>query len=437
MDIKRFFLWLISLTVFLFIGLSNINAWVKLVLLLLLSAVFTNYMRKSKDFQGEYVFLLYRINAAIKIIEKVAQTLKPFLFYLIDTFLITSFGLYGAWWLYKNKKEQIPSLGIKTILGLILLIILAFISVFSFSTLQTYSQLSGKPKSPSIASQIVLILLGLYGGITLSLITSATSTLFNILSNVKESPSVTVLIPGINLPLVEGLVALGIIVFFHELMHGVSAILSGIRVKSGGLVLFGPLPIGGFVEPEEKELERAKPLDRARVIAAGISGNFVLSILFFLLLFVFHNLSISYAYSSCVVIKGNSLIKEGTEIYSINGKEGCPIPLPKNSTVLLETSKGNISARTNENGLLGIIVKINDKRSPFTAKYSVPWISFLRDILLLTFSLNLLVGLMNLLSIPLLDGHHLSRDLFSKPIFLALSLLSTLSLLILVAPYFL
>lgn len=94
-------------------------------------------------------------------------------------------------------------------------------------------------------------------------------------------------LPGINpyLPIVDGWVALIVAMVVHEGAHGVVARSLGFPVKASGLLLLLFLPIGAFVEVDETALKAAKARDSGRILAAGASVNFVLGVIFLLLLF--------------------------------------------------------------------------------------------------------------------------------------------------------
>jgi len=80
-------------------------------------------------------------------------------------------------------------------------------------------------------------------------------------------------------------VAVGIIALTHELAHGIIARLTNIPVLSTGIyavLLF----FGAFVEPDEKEFEKAPTLNKLRMLAAGSSTNLVTALLVTLLLTV-------------------------------------------------------------------------------------------------------------------------------------------------------
>ncbi len=87
-------------------------------------------------------------------------------------------------------------------------------------------------------------------------------------------------IPGFNpmLPLSYGIVALVFAMVVHELGHGIQARVNGMRVESSGL-LYGVVPLGAFVEPNEEDLTNAPRKAQMDVYAAGITVNTVFAII--------------------------------------------------------------------------------------------------------------------------------------------------------------
>jgi membrane-associated protease RseP (regulator of RpoE activity) len=109
-----------------------------------------------------------------------------------------------------------------------------------------------------------------------------------LVSNVRTiSPLANFLLPGINpyLPLSVWL-AIVVAVFIHEASHGIVARNVGMKVKAAGVVLLGFLPIGAFVEVDDKELKQSRSRDSLRVLAAGSGINFVVGIACLLLLII-------------------------------------------------------------------------------------------------------------------------------------------------------
>ena len=92
-------------------------------------------------------------------------------------------------------------------------------------------------------------------------------------------------IPGINpmLPLVYGWIGLIIAMVFHELAHGMQSRANDIDIDSTGL-LYAVVPIGAFVEPNEEQIEKADRKARFHLYAAGITMNFVIAMVMFILM---------------------------------------------------------------------------------------------------------------------------------------------------------
>ena len=93
-------------------------------------------------------------------------------------------------------------------------------------------------------------------------------------------------IPGINpyIPLLDGWAALIVAMIIHEGAHGVVARSLGYPVKSSGLLFLLVIPIGAFVEVDEKALKAAPARDSLRILAGGAGVNFIAGIVFLILL---------------------------------------------------------------------------------------------------------------------------------------------------------
>lgn len=93
-------------------------------------------------------------------------------------------------------------------------------------------------------------------------------------------PGAKLIIPGITIPLVEGLIALFSVLLVHESSHGYVMRAQDLRTKSTGLLLWIVIP-GAFVEQDDKQLQRAPLMKRLRVYAAGSFANVVFALLCF------------------------------------------------------------------------------------------------------------------------------------------------------------
>ena len=94
------------------------------------------------------------------------------------------------------------------------------------------------------------------------------------------------LIPGVTsfVPFWWPALALVFALVIHEYSHGIQARAHGMRLRSFGLLLVGPIPIGAFAEPEESEMDRAPRRDRMRLFAAGPSINILATYVILILL---------------------------------------------------------------------------------------------------------------------------------------------------------
>ncbi|MHC1635406.1 MAG: site-2 protease family protein [Candidatus Methanospirareceae archaeon] len=118
-----------------------------------------------------------------------------------------------------------------------------------------------------------------------------------------REPRNWLLIPGLNefIPLL-GWIGLIVAIIVHEFSHAILCIVEKVKVKSMGL-LVTLVPIGAFTEPDneqlfgvkdkkegvgekkEKGIKVASPLQRTRILSAGVTGNFFVAFLAFLLFF--------------------------------------------------------------------------------------------------------------------------------------------------------
>lgn len=100
-------------------------------------------------------------------------------------------------------------------------------------------------------------------------------------------PRMILAFPGINpiIPIGYGIIGLIVTMVFHELSHGIVSRHQGITVKSMGLLFF-IIPLGAFVEPDDREIESSGPSKRLRIEEAGAGMNMILGIVALLVLAV-------------------------------------------------------------------------------------------------------------------------------------------------------
>jgi membrane-associated protease RseP (regulator of RpoE activity) len=103
-------------------------------------------------------------------------------------------------------------------------------------------------------------------------------------------PSYYLAVPGVNplLPLeMAPEIVLGLLIglVVHEGGHGILCRVEDIEVDSLGLVFLSFVPMGAFVQPEEKSQRNANRGARARMFAGGVTNNFAVTAVFLILLF--------------------------------------------------------------------------------------------------------------------------------------------------------
>jgi membrane-associated protease RseP (regulator of RpoE activity) len=145
-------------------------------------------------------------------------------------------------------------------------------------------------------------------------------------------PANFLVIPGVNefLPLsVAPEIILGLLVglVVHEGGHGLLCRVENIEIRSMGVFLLALIPLGAFVEPDEQTQREASRGGRARMFAAGVTNNLVVSALTFALLFgpviasigVAPGVAVAGAYPGTPAAMGG--IDAGDRITAVDGTE--------------------------------------------------------------------------------------------------------------------
>jgi len=110
-------------------------------------------------------------------------------------------------------------------------------------------------------------------------------------------------IPGLNplLPFWYGVLGLIVAMVVHELSHGMQTRANDMRVDSTG-VLYGVVPLGAFVEPNEEDIRKSSRRAKLDLYSAGISANFITAaVTFFIFAFLMlGNVSSDYGDNAAV-----------------------------------------------------------------------------------------------------------------------------------------
>ena len=291
-----------------------------------------------------------------------------------------------------------------------------------------------------------------------------TWTLVAALPSVFQTPSVSLIIPGVEMPgspifipFIYGFIGLATVLVVHEFSHGVQSIGEKIPIKSIGLLLVAIIP-GAFVEPDEDKLKESKKTSRLRVYAAGSIANMSLALIAIILVSLF-SAAIPYYFDENGIEIGrvvsdspsDGILKEGMIIESIDN-----VKINNSTSYINEVSSfkpgDNVSVQTDQ-GTYSLVLDKNPSNESVgffglqankhyelkdSSLGSLPWVLFqLMEMFQWIFLLNLSVGLFNLLPIKPLDGGYMFEILLSyklkeehyKPIVNALSVVLAIIIL--------
>ncbi len=293
------------------------------------------------------------------------------------------------------------------------------------------------------------------------------------LITVPNSPSpLSPVLPGVRIPgvpegffvpFVQGIIAIFIIAVVHEFAHGVVALAHGVKVKSSGPAIIGPI-FAAFVEPDEEQLKKKSDVVNYSLFAAGTFSNIVLAfVVLFLLSAVFAPVSSAFFPEQGVVLKAvepgfpaaAAGLKPGMAIAAINSQ---PITSSRdavsalqfvrpNQTVVFGDGSGEFSVvagahpKNPQKGYFGIVME-SRVRNQGTAFFSA--FSWLQGLLGLLATLSFGIGLANMIPVGPIDGGKMLHLALSKikgeakasKTFGRLSLLLLLVILFLLSPIF-
>ncbi|MEW6329542.1 MAG: site-2 protease family protein, partial [Candidatus Micrarchaeota archaeon] len=391
-------------------------------------------LQKQLNLEGEWGLLLLRSYRGIEFIDRLARLNTRLWKGFADFGLVLGFGI-SSYFLFSRRERNLKLYLLSLVaLALIALFILPLVLPIAFSVISFPVDIYAEAQSNAAARvsvagfnlfQIGLILVLMLGGLCtigvaglllkgLSVTVSLIETLLgNVAALSTTAPGATFLLPGINLPLFEGIVALIVLLVVHEVSHGLLARIGNIKLKSSGVVLFGILPMGAFIDPDEKALRKKERMIQYRVLVAGSTANFITAVFTLVLLLAFLSahgsfkderviITGTYAYPARGNLTAGSTLLEvdGAEVSTLAQFNAIAANWKPNQTVSVLTSAGALSLITNSEGKLGVFAE-----QPY--KMGFTWLGPLYNILALVFVLNFLVGAVNLLPIPMFDGHRI------------------------------
>ncbi len=243
------------------IAYSDLALWPKVFgcLAVLVASGFAFHKMTGVD--SFFGLLMVRSLAGFDLMQAVAKHHPKFSRGITDFGATMAFGLPWGWRTFGLRKTGLHALGLLFLLG-----------ILSFTPL-----LLGLRAGLELVVAVTL-LFGFVGFGLLSLLSSA----YHVATVPGAPAGVQLLIPGVTLPW-ESIFAIAVIAIVHEVAHGVLAYVEKLKLKSSGVVLFGFLPVGAFVEPDEQKLD-ALPLEKKRrILVAGSTSNALFFVVFFFL----------------------------------------------------------------------------------------------------------------------------------------------------------
>ncbi len=417
------------------------------------SFLVTYIIKKTTPFETYFVGTIIKTKKPIVIFEKLSKH-KKVIDFMADLGLFLGFGALAVDFVHGRKKSGFQRAAI---------FVFSFLFLSGLLVLVDYL-LGGNISKSSIVGQSFFLLAASFGllgfsGFTLfALVLQGFEIVTKLFEGTKACPGVAPLIPGVEIPNVpitpplHAWLSLLIILVVHEAMHGITGIRHGFKVKSTGIILFGILPIGAFVEPDEKEIEKAEPKKALPFLSSGPAANlFVLFLsltLLFTLLIVFGFTTnhfypgVENNFNTGVVISGISeetelcgakypatakgVLFEGDIIKKINGYDVNNIPSlvsllqkdrfsEKEFLVQRGSEELTLKIKPNEIGQFGFMASAlnsNNEKLPESFLTYSSVVSLIVDFLYWLLLLNFLVATVNFIPMSPFDGGRIAQIIF-------------------------
>jgi len=345
-----------------------------------------------------------------------------------------------------GKKEERKKLALTLLLSL------------AFSFLLAAGSFSAKTDLLSDPRFLILLASGLAGGLALQSVVLLAISALNIFTVPNAPAGAQLLIVGVTVPW-EWVFGLVIAAVIHEFAHGILCRVEKLRVIGSGTILWGFLPVGAFVEPDEEKFKYLALEKKRRILAAGPAANLLAFIGFTILSIGFASVA-GPVYSDMSAVKvltvnataypGSSQLATGDIITSVDGERVVGISglaaaisdSKQGDTIMLSTQNGDKTVTVGNKNKLGISVAPSA-----TAGNEIVFaiLGFIMTVLSSTAYINVAIGAINLVPLFITDGARIvSEELnaglarkFGKkkglPVATKLSMLASICALLLIA----
>ncbi len=393
---------------------------------------------------------------------------------MADWGIILGFGVFSYLILRDRTSKHVYALGFLTIIVMMLFVVPYTSIGLQFVKLPQLQALgySGVPLLHMNLMQIVYemvnlsvtIVFGLSGYIFYALLLGSFSVLQSVAAVIEsvlrgaattaplsnQIPGVLPVIPGITIPLVSGIIAFIIILVIHEFSHGVLSVIAKVKIKKVGLLVFGVIPLGAFVEPDEKRIAKLDRTSQNRIYSAGVSANFIGMFVFFVLLmamlpYINNNVikvivaGTTPGYPASNVIAAGSIIQywNGHRITNLASLDSAAANDTPGKVVNVVTDRGSYSlvaerANGTSEGQIGVLLS----ETPILDRFWNGAAYFAYSVFAITLMLNFLIGAINLLPLPVLDGWRIYKTSTKRTWMInALTVLLVAALIIISLPW--
>ncbi len=458
-----------------FLYYSGLQVYISVITAFAALIVTGEVITKTNGLDGFFGLYMLKSKRGLSLIEKISRWNTPLWKGMAEWGGVLGFGLLSYIIFRRQIRRRTMALGMASIALIVLLVVpnaslffkflslpglnLPLLSQFTSATIQLPQPSIGIMAllAVSIIGGFLFFMIALLGvaafGILAALATAVASTVtgstggYAALST--QVPGVAPIIPGLTIPLFSGILALFVVLVVHEFSHGILAKVAKIKLKSIGILPLGIIPVGAFVEPDEKQVEKLDKDRQNDIFIAGISSNFLLTFVFFALTALMIIYVMPALFRPDVVVAytlpgypAHNVLTQGSIVYDWNGYHvsnlSSIIYAAHNFTpyavVTVNTSNGNYAFHTNSTGKIGVVTEL--AQTPKAKGPQNGLANFLYSFFVISFVLNFFVGGMNLLPLPLLDGWRIYKNrIKSKRTLYAIGGLTFIGIVILALPW--